>query len=206
MGKYLIASLYSLAAIALVGVAVVTDSLKRSESFASNPSHSRDRDAEIQSFIEASIEYGIFAPDQHHHAVLSSENSTNPANSSGFESVSFAKHLIDNVFKSKNENFTYDPESDHTKHLPKWIPVEIQNGWIFLVAALLVSMVATYFILGPERIKKKWDRWIVWYEHSEHVLVGLLYPQLPIHIASGVFSVVTPIFILRVLKVTAEIQ
>lgn len=200
MGNYLIALVYSLAAIALVGVAVVTDSLKRSHSFqplTASATQSRDKSAELQGIIESNLEFGIFAVDKNQHASLSADNSTK--NSSGFEPLEFAKQLVDNVFQKRQENFTFDPKSEQSKY-PEWIPAEIRNGWIFLATALLLSLAATVFILGPERIQKKWNRWVTWYEHSEHVRVGLLYPQLPIHIANGVFSVVSPIFILRVLQ------
>jgi hypothetical protein len=206
MGNYLIALVYSLAAIALVGVAVVTDSLKRSHSFqplTASATQSRDKSAELQGIIESNLEFGIFAVDKNQHASLSADNSTK--NSSGFEPLEFAKQLVDNVFQKRQENFTFDPKSEQSKY-PEWIPAEIRNGWIFLATALLLSLAATVFILGPERIQKKWNRWVTWYEHSEHVRVGLLYPQLPIHIANGVFSVVSPIFILRVLQVSARDQ
>ena len=105
------------------------------------------------------------------------------------------------IFIRRKENFTFNPDSGNKPEYPEWVPAQIRTGWIFLALALLLSLFVTFVGLGPGRIERKWRGWVDWYEHSEHIRVGLLYPQLPIHVASGVFSVVGPIFILRVLEV-----
>ena len=197
MGKYFIAAAYSLAAVTLVVIAVIDDSLRRSSSFKLHPARSR---------FAADLEFGILAQTEKEFMLNSDNNQSLQTNSSGFEPLAFAKHFVDRTFVAKKENFTYDPARAARHKYPDWIPAEIQNGWIFLVLALILSLLITVFVLGPERIQKKWNRWFVWYENSEHVLVGVLYPQMPINIANGIFSVVVPIFILRVLKVAAHLQ
>ena len=133
MGKYLIAAAYSLAAFALVGIAIFSDSVKYSQPFRSkfartqrNPTNLfRNNVNSIQASVVNGMEYSLFDLVDNNRPMLNAEG--NPPNSSGLESI--ARHIINSVdneiFIRKDENFSYNPLSENKPEYPDWTPVQI---------------------------------------------------------------------------------
>eukprot|EP00292_Cryptomonas_paramecium_P003262 CAMPEP_0113706558 /NCGR_PEP_ID=MMETSP0038_2-20120614/27800_1 /TAXON_ID=2898 /ORGANISM="Cryptomonas paramecium" /LENGTH=641 /DNA_ID=CAMNT_0000631781 /DNA_START=8 /DNA_END=1933 /DNA_ORIENTATION=+ /assembly_acc=CAM_ASM_000170 len=82
----------------------------------------------------------------------------------------------------------------------EWLPPYLRNGWVLLLLLSTFCLVLSLFILGPAKIQKKRDSWVSWFETSDHIRTGLLHPLFLIYVVEGLFDVVGPIFILRVLE------
>jgi hypothetical protein len=192
MGKqHFLAAAYSLAALALVGIAILCDSVQNSQVGKFYRSRTRKLQAKRSFFDQNDFVYKTLA-------ASNSSSSSDAGDSSKEIADYFIKDVNSIIFIKRKDNFSYDPENSK---FPDWTPPQIRNGWVFLGMALALSLSITFVALGPAKIHNKYQGWVRWYERSEHIRVGVFFPQFPIHIASGIFSVVGPIFFLRILQV-----
>ena len=177
------ALLYAAASVALVGIAIISDSTQRKLSAWNRNNHSkyadfrenlRNTDGKNKIRFQNMLEYGLL-----NDVLIEARNNTSSL-------------ALQDATSSSNI-FQYNPINDY----PDWVPENFQNPWTFLALTIVASLALCLVVLGQERISAKWAGWVSWYEMNETVRRGVMYPQFPVHILNGLLAVVGPILILR---------
>jgi hypothetical protein len=183
---------YALAACFLVAVAIFNDyGARPANSFSFKPrghgaSHTIKKDP---IYVQNLIEYGLFAEAQ-----------------GGGISEDQPRYKLSNTDQGSDdvprENTVASVFQQDPMHgdFPEWIPAFCQNVWSFLAIAIIISLIFTLLVLGQEKIVKKWAGWIKWVNDNDNVRRGLMVPQFPINVINGLFAVVGPLYIVRVLN------
>jgi hypothetical protein len=86
-----------------------------------------------------------------------------------------------------------------------WLPSAFHNGWFFLGLLIVASLIIAGLLLGPVQLRRKVTGWKSWFETSDNIRRGIILPNFFIFIADGVFHVVGPLYVLRVLALDVQL-